>query len=61
MILPRAVKCAMKTCWPSSHAELIDVPLMVDEYEGFTTQNPQSLHEADLSMAINFTMVPISQ
>lgn len=34
---------------------------MENEYEGFTTQDPQSLHEADLSMAINFAMVPISQ
>lgn len=61
MILQRAVKCTMKACWPSSNAELIDVPWMENEYEGFTTQDSQSLHEADLSMAINFTMVPISQ
>jgi hypothetical protein len=41
--------------------ELIEVPLMENEYERFTTKDPQSLHETDLSMAINFAMVPISQ
>lgn len=55
-----AVKCSIKARWPGSTAESIEVPLIENEYEGFTTQGIESLHEADVSMAINFSMVPIS-
>lgn len=58
MAMQKAVKCTMNA---RPTVELIEVPLMENEYERFTTKDPQSLHETDLSMAINFAMVPISQ
>jgi hypothetical protein len=48
MIIQKAVKMTMKARQKSAVVDLIEIPLLENEHEGFTTQDLQSLHEADL-------------